>query len=214
MVDISDIPSFSFEEKVKIFERIYKKCKIDPDTGCWLWQGTKTKDGYGMISIRGKEMKVHRVMAALFGEVLTEDDLIRHFECSERSCNCPHHLRVGTPADNSQDMVNSGRSLKGELNPASKLKKEEARSIIKDERKTRLIAEQYDVSTSHVRAIQTGKRWTHLHTEVKAETKFSKRLEALTLENFTAKAKAKAKATATEITTVKEKEETFTVIEF
>ena len=44
-------------------QRIAKRVTVDPDTGCWLWRGSKTReDGYGQIRIDGETRLTHRVV--------------------------------------------------------------------------------------------------------------------------------------------------------
>src|SRR5674476_1488565 len=33
---------------------------VDEKTGCWEWQLGKDKDGYGMVTVRGKQLRAHR----------------------------------------------------------------------------------------------------------------------------------------------------------
>lgn len=78
------------EELLNFFMKVEKS-----KTGCWLWTGTKTKDGYGSINFRRKSSRAHRISHLLFkGEIppgLTIDHL-----CRVRSCVNPKHLEAVT----------------------------------------------------------------------------------------------------------------------
>jgi hypothetical protein len=62
-----------------------------PDTPCTLWTGRVRKDGYGVISIEGKERKAHRVLyERTVG--LIPDGMELHHRCRNRTCVRLDHL--------------------------------------------------------------------------------------------------------------------------
>jgi hypothetical protein len=68
------------------------------DGGCWLWLGALC-DGYGMVSIGGKDRKPHRlVYEALVGPV-PDGHVLDHL-CRNRACCNPMHIEVVTNAEN------------------------------------------------------------------------------------------------------------------
>ena len=95
--------------------------KIDMSGDCWIWTGAKC-NGYGIIRLGNKQVKAHRIAYKLeYGELpeYNVDNpklLIRH-KCDNTLCVKPDHLEIGTPKQNSQDMVSRGRSLAGNKNP-------------------------------------------------------------------------------------------------
>jgi hypothetical protein len=46
--------------------RLLAKRQIDPDKGCWLWQGRRDKWGYGRITVSHRRWSVHRLAAHLY----------------------------------------------------------------------------------------------------------------------------------------------------
>ena len=81
--------------------------------GCLEWQGYRNRGGYGTIFIAGKCVTTHRFAWGLAhpGEPLPP--VVRHFVCDNPPCCDPEHLRPGTNADNSADMVAKGRVKSG-----------------------------------------------------------------------------------------------------
>lgn len=91
---------------------ILSNIQIDQATGCWIWQRSKDKFRYGTLTFNGVALRVHRAAHALFNGPIPEGYFVCH-HCDNTSCCNPDHLYAGTAQDNSNDMVNRGRSLKG-----------------------------------------------------------------------------------------------------
>jgi hypothetical protein len=69
---------------------------------CEIWQGAKDKDGYGLVKIRGKQMKAHRVAKEIeVGRKLKKEECVMHL-CDNPSCFRKEHLKVGTVAQNNR----------------------------------------------------------------------------------------------------------------
>lgn len=86
----------------------------DSIDSCWEWTSAKNRAGYGQFTLWGKCVFAHRLSLSLASrEFITSDRLVIH-SCDNPSCVNPDHLRTGTPADNSRDMVLRARNEKGE----------------------------------------------------------------------------------------------------
>ena len=68
-------------------------------TGCWLWEGAVSSDGYGSISVSGKSAWAHRVSYTVFRGEIPTGLTIDHI-CRVRCCVNPAHLRVLTMREN------------------------------------------------------------------------------------------------------------------
>jgi len=92
--------------------------KVDQaEEGCWLWQGTMLKQGYGCFKIAGKMYKAHRV-AYLYTKGTIPAGLILCHSCDTPQCVRPDHLFPGTHKDNMQDAKNKGRMATGDRSGA------------------------------------------------------------------------------------------------
>ena len=91
----------------------WSKVRLTP-RGCMIFTGGDRAGGYGCIEMRGRTAKSHRralahraAYAMAWGECPGELDVLH--ECDNPRCVNPAHLRLGTHAENMQDMVSKGR---------------------------------------------------------------------------------------------------------
>jgi HNH endonuclease len=76
-------------------DRLLAKCKIDPVTKCWIWQGSPTRTGYGRISVHRRMVLVHVLSYEHFvGPVPAGCEL--HHSCEHRLCANSEHLEPVT----------------------------------------------------------------------------------------------------------------------
>lgn len=131
---------------------IQSRVTID-DNGCWIWPTPKSMR-YGQVMVKGKFYRTHRLSYMAFhGRIGNKH--VCHI-CDVTQCVNPDHLFLGTPADNSADMVTKGRSARELRNGVCKLTDEQVRKIraLRAEGvPTRWIADYYDVSPHYVREI-------------------------------------------------------------
>ena len=90
------------------FENLVRRV-LKTETGCWLFLGCRTHNGYGIYNYHGIRGPAHRIMwKLLYGG--PGDRLVLH-KCDVRPCVNPNHLFLGTAADNTQDMLSKGRNV-------------------------------------------------------------------------------------------------------
>lgn len=147
---------------IPLAERLAAGLAQNPANGCLEWSGARDEKGYGRIGLNGRPVQTHRVAWTLAHGPITTDEWVLH-HCDNPPCCRLNHLFLGTPDDNSKDMVQKGRSMVGERNGASKLTWEKVREIRARWRPYKLskrqLAEEYGVSLFVIECVLNGKTW-------------------------------------------------------
>jgi hypothetical protein len=74
---------------------------VNPETGCHIWQGEKTHNGYGRVKFAGRYQLVHRIIWQQSKGPVPADLQIDHICCVKACCNIDH-LQVVTAKENSK----------------------------------------------------------------------------------------------------------------
>jgi hypothetical protein len=136
--------------------RLLSRRSVEPSTGCWLYSGALTGNGYGHISYRGEAEYTHRVAGVLFlGLELTSGEFVLH-RCDTPACFNPDHLFIGTQQENMRDAAQKGR-MTGKKLDADEVRK--IKYLLGGGSTYRELARSFNVSTTAIGQIARGETW-------------------------------------------------------
>lgn len=139
--------------------QFWAKVEVRSEGVCWFWQGQVT-NGYGKF----RDIRAHRYAYEFAKGQIGDGLLVRHM-CGNKLCVNPTHLEVGTMADNAQDGIALGETLRGERNGRSKLDAEQVHYVRDnpDRLSGRNLAIKFGVSPATISMIRSGRRWLPPH---------------------------------------------------
>lgn len=149
-----------------VYDRFWSKAK--KSIGCWLWQASRNKEGYGSFWFRDRWCKAHRVAWELtFGKPAPANKEVCH-TCDTPSCVNPLHLFLGSHRENMDDMIRKGRieRSKGSANGRSKLTETnvlQIRALARaGKHKTARLSRIFGVSRTVIKHVVSRKSWKHV----------------------------------------------------
>lgn len=137
-----------------------------PESGCWLWLGGTTPNGYGRASTARAHVVAHRVFYAYHKGPIPDGLQVCH-KCDTRLCVNPDHLFLGTQSDNANDMYRKGRGNDcfGERNGIAKLTEAQVLEILASpDLSGAAFARRYGVHPTTIHRARRGEYWKHLNT--------------------------------------------------
>lgn len=92
-------------------QRIDHYTRVDPLSGCHIWQASTKPNGYGQLTFRMRRVMAHRVAwIARHGPIRPGLEVCHR--CDERRCCNPDHLYLGSHAENMAEMKTKRRALR------------------------------------------------------------------------------------------------------
>ena len=86
--------------KTPLADRFWQFVLPEPNSGCWLWAGTMSGNGYGRIrDDRDRQIQAHRAAYELFVGPVSKGLDLDHL-CRVRCCVNPDHLDLVTVTEN------------------------------------------------------------------------------------------------------------------
>ncbi len=144
-------------------ETLENRSERIPESGCQIWLGAVDVWGYGIIHVRDKVLKTHRLSWEFHRGEIPAGLFVLH-RCDIPCCISPNHLFLGTLVDNSQDCLKKGRNAdtRGTKNGRAKLSVSDVLAIRTDCRPRKQIAAQYGISLALIQKIKHRDNWTHI----------------------------------------------------
>jgi hypothetical protein len=146
-------------------ERLLNSIKID-ENGCWIWQKSIGRGGYGKTYYKGKCYTAHRLSYKIFKGKIPKSMQVCH-TCDVRKCVNPDHLWLGTAKDNMQDCVAKNRhvaptGLKNHFTKLSENEVLEIRKLFKEGVRIYKLVKLFKVTDTTISAIIKNKTWKHI----------------------------------------------------
>lgn len=95
-----------------VTERFWRFVSPEPNTGCWLWDGSVDTHGYGQLRVKqkgsGSLAYATHISLAMDGRPVPPGLCACH-RCDVPACVNPEHLFPGTQRDNIRDAMAKGR---------------------------------------------------------------------------------------------------------
>ena len=146
-------------EQLERFETKFRKTRR-----CWIWQGQLNvcprSGGYGCFQLNGRPRRAHRIAWIVYRGPIPPGMFVCH-SCDNRACVNPKHLWLGTPKQNTADMMRKGRNIApaGERNGNARLTSEQVALIFLARGSHAQIAARFGISLIHVGNIRTRRAW-------------------------------------------------------
>lgn len=96
-------------------EKFWMSATEAADSGCFVWSGAVSPDGYGIFTYKGRRHLAHRFSYCVSVGEIPDGMVIDHL-CHRRDCINPNHLRIATRSENNRNKLmkaNKKPGLKG-----------------------------------------------------------------------------------------------------
>ena len=147
-------------------DRFWSKVDNRSQGECWEWQGFIESDGYGRLTVSGKDWRSHRY-SWLIANGVSPDGLVVCHRCDNRRCVNPDHLFLGTNAENMQDKIDKGRQTHGSRHGSAKLTEADIPKIVEaynSGKSQTEVGALFGVSQDLVSRVLRREIWRHVDT--------------------------------------------------
>jgi len=122
---------------------------------CWPWIASTKPKGYGKFSIERISYRASRVAYKIYYGIDPGELDVLH-TCDNPNCCNPHHLYLGTSADNQKDCRDRNRhpNVRLTLAIANQIRSDYQRGISNKE-----LASKYNLLDSHISNIIYNRKW-------------------------------------------------------
>lgn len=123
-----------------------------------MWTGAISEDGYGKFKFQWETWRAHRLAFSFWKGDITDDLLVMH-SCDTPLCCNPHHLSLGTPKENTDDMIAKGRSKTRKLTAeaVTRLRLDAAGGM-----RIPQICARYGISSPNAHCVISRRTWKHV----------------------------------------------------
>jgi len=143
----------------KAIARLARDSRPDERTGCLVWTGARCHGGYGNVTFNGRTWLAHRLAYTAWRGEIPKGLYVCH-RCDNRQCVAVDHLFLGTPQENTADMMRKGRGRwRSRLTVAQVI---EIKRRLVDGETCGVIAREHGVSVAAIQAVKHGKNWSHV----------------------------------------------------
>lgn len=150
-------------------ERFWRNVVKGSASDCWEWNGTMQPNGYGRLSLGAKSEGsegAHRISWRLHNKTEIPKGMHVMHSCDNPKCVNPSHLSVGTPKQNTQDMIAKGRKViaspVGNDNGKAIINPDIVRQIRQSNESHAALARKFGISPNCVRGVRIGRTWSHV----------------------------------------------------
>lgn len=148
----------------KDIERFWSKVDKRSDNECWNWKSPSMHSGYGQMTLyrsqdRKRVVSVHRLSWIIHNGAIPKGMCVCH-KCDNRMCVNPHHLFLGTYADNIKDCNLKGRKSFDTKHKLNTEKANEIRELYNSGNYTQKeISKLYSIALCTVYAVISKRSW-------------------------------------------------------
>lgn len=167
------VPGYENSYMISTFGRVKSlpKVVVDPNgrvrhyNELIMKQQVVNKYGHLKVSFRKnnerKEFLVHRLVLMSFDRMPVDNEEALHKDGNPKN-NFIENLKWGTSKENSQDSLLHGTIARGKDLPQTKLSEDDVIKIRSDRRTSTEIANEFNISPRHVRAIKSKIYWKYI----------------------------------------------------